>query len=50
MWLSHAEGGRELSVHLLDELSRAACAFCLHDCVSDEPGRIWGPGEVVDAR
>lgn len=40
---------QERSVHLSDELSREEHTSCQHDCVSDQPGRIWGPSEVVNA-
>lgn len=41
--------GQELRVWLLGELSGDAHTCQLCDYVSDKPGRIWGPGEVVDA-
>lgn len=44
----HREG-QELRVWLLGELSGEAQTWQLCDYVSDKPGRIWGPSEVVDA-
>lgn len=41
--------GQELRMWVLGELSREAHTCWLCDYVSDKPGRIWGPSEVVDA-
>ena len=48
-WCTCREG-QELRMWALGGLSREAHTGRRGDYVSDKPGRIWGPGEVVDAR
>lgn len=48
--LAAQEAVQDPSAQLLDGLSGVARAFCLRDRVSDAPGRVRGPSEIVDAR